>query len=411
MSITSELKNPHSAASLWLDANFELDAVARGLGAQVEGSDTIRPGGNLKDYPWSIVGSAVEFRLRQACGVQYYSTTAQFGRVGRSFTDAMFHDALALLWDDHQAEEATSRVNAWTLYFAGVCEGIYRSGRSEGLARYGEVFSEMEISHAWARFRIQMDQLRQGVLKSVASGRHPCVGQLTEMMAVPEAALDDIARVSDAAIASANFQAIRQNTAFVDDPVFVGGAWVGGVDGMPIRSVVAPDDKPILLLAILVIRAARFVRPQQGIASVPAPCRDVTPSTRIGRDEFKRLAETNPINSPTCLDHRPRTETTGDIYHQGWCDLNFRRFCRRHISFPFLATTPTRSYSACWTLPQQLLEVHLEVLRGIGTQDPFGQEPRSAYDLVNLRQEILSGCSEDLRGETADVDSDLASLL
>ncbi len=38
MSITSELKNPHSAASLWLDANFDLDTVAGGLGAQVVGS-------------------------------------------------------------------------------------------------------------------------------------------------------------------------------------------------------------------------------------------------------------------------------------------------------------------------------------------------------------------------------------
>ncbi len=230
-SITSELKNPCSAASFWLDANFDLDAVVAGLGAQVDGADTIRPGGNLKDYPWSIVGSAVEFRLRQACGVQYYGTTAQFGRVGRSFAGAMFHDALALLWDDHQAEEATSKENAWVLYFAGVCEGSYRSGRGGELACYGEVFSEMEISSAWARLGAQMDQLRQGVLESVNPGRHPCVGRLTEMMAVSGAVLDDIARVADAAIGSADFGAIRRGRDFVDSPVFAGGAWVGGADG------------------------------------------------------------------------------------------------------------------------------------------------------------------------------------
>ncbi len=230
MSITSELKNPRSAASLWLDANFDLDAVAAGLGPQVDGADTIRPEGNLKDYPWSTVGSAVEFRLRQACGVDYYRTTAAFGNLGR-MSNGIFHDALAMLWDNHQAEEATSRTNAWVLYFAGVCEGIYRSGRGGELARYGEALSAMERSDAWARFGIQMDQLREGVLKSVDSGRHPCVGQLTEMMAVPEAVLDDIARVSDAAIASANFQAIQQSTAFIDDPAFAGGAWVGGADG------------------------------------------------------------------------------------------------------------------------------------------------------------------------------------
>ncbi|MHB8191017.1 MAG: hypothetical protein ACYDHP_11495 [Ferrimicrobium sp.] len=69
MSITSELKDLHSPASLWPEANFDLDAVAAALVAQADGSDTIRPGGGyLKAYLWSIVGGAVEFRLRQAYG-------------------------------------------------------------------------------------------------------------------------------------------------------------------------------------------------------------------------------------------------------------------------------------------------------------------------------------------------------
>ncbi len=172
----------------------------------------------------------MEFRLRQACGVQYYRTTAALGNLGR-MSNGIFHDALAMLWDDHRAEEATSEKNAWVLYFAGVCEGIYRSGRGGELARYREAFSAMERSSDWARFGIQMDQLRQGILESVNPGRHPCVGQFSEMMAVPEAVLDDIARASDAAIASANFGAIRQSAAFTDSPVFAGGAWVGGADG------------------------------------------------------------------------------------------------------------------------------------------------------------------------------------
>ena len=230
MSITSELKNPHSAASLWLDANFDMFYVSAGLGAQADGADTIRPGGDLKDYPWPTVGSAVEFRLRQACGVRYYDTTAAFGGLG-SFSDGMFHDALALLWHEHALEEATSRVNAWVLYFAGVCEGIYRSGRAEELARYREVLGAMERSGAWAAFRIQMDQLRQGVLESVDSGRHPCLGQVIGEMAVPETVIEDIARVCDAAIGSANFGVIRRSGDFVDSPVFAGGAWVGGADG------------------------------------------------------------------------------------------------------------------------------------------------------------------------------------
>lgn len=50
-------------------------------------------------------------------------------------------------------------------------------------------------------------------------------------MAAPEAVPDDIARVADAAMGSANFEAIRRGGGFVGSPVFASGDWVGGADG------------------------------------------------------------------------------------------------------------------------------------------------------------------------------------
>ena len=79
MSLTKELKNPGSAISKWLDNNFDLDAPIHQLERQARGVGTIKPEGNLRDYPWSVVGSAVEFRIRQYCGIEYYSTTAALG--------------------------------------------------------------------------------------------------------------------------------------------------------------------------------------------------------------------------------------------------------------------------------------------------------------------------------------------
>ncbi len=85
----------------------------------------------------------------QACGCPDQRHSLNSKGLGR-FADGMFHDALALGWDEHQAEQATStsKENVWVLYFTGACEGIFRSGRGGELARYGEVFSEMEISRS-----------------------------------------------------------------------------------------------------------------------------------------------------------------------------------------------------------------------------------------------------------------------
>lgn len=103
MSLTQELRNPSSAMSRWLDENFDLEDAIRKFESQAGTSNTIKPDGNLKDYPWTVVGSAVEFRIRQNCGTDYYGTSAALGDLSR-FGACQFHDALAILWEEHKAE-------------------------------------------------------------------------------------------------------------------------------------------------------------------------------------------------------------------------------------------------------------------------------------------------------------------
>ncbi|MDA8271947.1 MAG: hypothetical protein M0Z39_11220 [Actinomycetota bacterium] len=230
MSITSELTNPESAASLWLAENFDLDPAISALTAQAEGVATIRPSGTLKDYPWATVGHAVEFRLRQSCGVAYYKTTAPLGNE-HLFQGYMLNDALAVLWDEHETEQWTSKENAWVLCFAGLSEGRFRSRRKEGFKCYEDALVELGRLHDWKMFGVEMDLLRQGKVESVSAKEHACLGLLMELMPVADAVLSDVAAVSDAAIASDGFQKMKLSGSFIDNPVFSGGKWVGGADG------------------------------------------------------------------------------------------------------------------------------------------------------------------------------------
>ncbi|MHB1733000.1 MAG: hypothetical protein ACYCU8_06040 [Ferrimicrobium acidiphilum] len=231
MSITRELKNSQSKASKWLAANFELDALSVLLGAQVDATDAIRPTGFLKDYPWSVVGHAVEFRLRQMRDTPYFATTASVAPVSSSANiTRLFHDALGLLWDEHQSETCTSRENAWVMYFAGIAEGIYRSGRTEDFASAERVLRELAHSATWQAVMAEMESLRRGRIAGVDPKNHPCLHTLPLLLPVSDDVLDDIARTSDAAIANDAWSQITDGN-FIDNPAFAGAVWVGGADG------------------------------------------------------------------------------------------------------------------------------------------------------------------------------------
>lgn len=223
MSITSELRNPKSAASLWLAENFDLKPIISLLAAQGKGLATTTQGGDPKGYPWSTVGHAVELRLRQRCGIQWRP---------RGYTNSpTFEWALVALWDYHQREQRTSHENAWVMYFAGLCEGMSRSGNGNALMMYQETFDYMEDSDEWAAFRGDLIYftILGGEIKFDVNS-YPCLKQLPEQMKVSEVVLNDISEVSDVAMNSENFKAIRHLGGYIDNPVISGSEWAGGAE-------------------------------------------------------------------------------------------------------------------------------------------------------------------------------------
>lgn len=228
MSLTSELRDPGSLVSKWVDENFDIPAIVGLLRPQVQGLTTIKPAGALAGYPWSVVGNAVEFRLRQSCEVDYYATSAC---LAMSDQLAVFHDVLAVLWDKYKDDPWTRTEDAWVVYFAGVLENVFRSGNADELMKYRDGLSYLKTSNDLAGFIRDMKRLRNSELAGIKADNYPVLMDLMKRMPVASEVLDDIIQVSDAVLRSANFQGIRHSPFFIDNPVFRGGKWVGGADG------------------------------------------------------------------------------------------------------------------------------------------------------------------------------------
>jgi hypothetical protein len=229
MPITTELKDPQSKSSRWLRAHFDLETLAASLGADAEGADTLRPERVFKDYPWSTVGHAIEFRLRQIRGVPYFGTSASSAPVGSSpILSQLFHDALALLWDKYQSHSTTTREDAWVMYYAGIAEGAYRSGDTNGLQDAKRVFERLLYSPDWQAVVKHMAALRSGEVVEVDHRDHPCLGALVELLPVHDHVLNDIALTSDTA--TVPWMQITRGS-FFDSPQFGGAPLVGGADG------------------------------------------------------------------------------------------------------------------------------------------------------------------------------------
>ena len=228
MSLTRELKDPESQISRWVDTNFDIPAIIQVLTPQIESLAAIMPPGKLANYPWSTVGNAVEFRLRQSCEVDYYATSAS---MAMSEELSVFHDVLAVLWDKYKDDLWTRAENAWVVYFAGVLEGIYRSGNANELAKYTDALSRIQSSNDLVDFTSDMKKLRSEEIFGIDADNYPVLTEMMSRMPVGSEVLDDIIQVSDAAMGSANFEVIRHSPLFVDNPVLRGGKWVGGADG------------------------------------------------------------------------------------------------------------------------------------------------------------------------------------
>jgi hypothetical protein len=116
------------------------------------------------------------------------------------------------------------------MYFAGIAEGIYRSGRTEDFATAERVLRELAHSATWQAVMAEMESLRRGRIAGVDPKNHPCLHTLPLLLPVSDDVLDDIARTSDAAIANDAWSQITDGN-FIDNPAFAGAVWVGGADG------------------------------------------------------------------------------------------------------------------------------------------------------------------------------------
>ncbi len=65
MSLTSELHRPDSPISRFFAEHFpDRDRFWQAWSDRVWTLPTIRPEGSLADYPWALVGAALDYRIR-----------------------------------------------------------------------------------------------------------------------------------------------------------------------------------------------------------------------------------------------------------------------------------------------------------------------------------------------------------
>lgn len=228
MSLTRELKYSNSPISQWFQANFDLTPASTKLTEQIGSLDTIKPQGPLASYPWSTVGHAVEFRLRQACGVKYTDTVAWLGRFAGT-AGHLLQEAVALHWERFKSSEGPTM--GWHLYMAGLAEEVLRSGSQGVFDGYRPVFEQMERSAEWRRFAEDLRSQQMGKIRQVDPEAHGCVWALPEVMPVDPNVLSDIQKVGDLAVSSDSFQEMKQGGRFIDNPLFSGAEFVGGADG------------------------------------------------------------------------------------------------------------------------------------------------------------------------------------
>lgn len=229
MSLTQELRNPKSAISIWLDENFYLDDVIAMLASQADEAGTLRPKGRLANYPWSTVGSAVEFRLRQFFGTEYEITSASLGEIQHP-NGHLLHSILGNLWEENRGVKPTTKANAWVLYFAGLLEDAFRSGSDRSIAPYYSAIAQLDSRHLE---KISLDNTGIAGIKLLAmfAYRESSIEELMEQFRVSDDVLTDIMTVGDAALDSADCLLAVGKGKFLDNPIFSGATWVGGADG------------------------------------------------------------------------------------------------------------------------------------------------------------------------------------
>lgn len=219
MSLTSELRRSASPVRYFFEHAFpRVDTFWSAWRERVQGLPTLRPSGNLSDYPWALVGGAIDYRLRAYWrSYKARDTVAAQGAMvalGQGFGDAFD------LWGDV--------ATAWDrlMRTARPARRVLPPDDEARLARLCVVLAAYE--QVW----------RSGQVNEMLTR----VGTLDDLLArVPAAVVDDLGQLLAAFWRSGPGEA--EKGGIVLNPTFSGSADVGGADGDIILDGVLWDYK------------------------------------------------------------------------------------------------------------------------------------------------------------------------
>lgn len=226
MSLTSQLRDPNSPVARFFAENFpDHRGFASAWSKRVRLLPTIRPEGATADYPWPLVGAALDYRIR-VCWEAYpaESTVAALGG-GEGGYLPISSDGLALLWAN-----LSSRWNAMMDCIAGRDRCSLRADLEDALAR---------MSMALAAFEAVF---RSGQLPEMLSRALGEPGGADELLRrIPDAVVADLVRLIDG-FAGSDHRYLHPRS-IVLNPTFDGSSMVGGADADVILDQILWDFK------------------------------------------------------------------------------------------------------------------------------------------------------------------------
>lgn len=208
MSLTSELHRSDSPISQFFAKHFpDRDGFWSAWSERARPFPSIRPEGPLADYPWALVGAALDYRIR-VCWQPYFAEDT-VAAVGADMARKLGLSMAVRMWTDLR-----DRWNLMMHYILLSSRHILSADREEALTR---------MSVALAAFEQIARSGRQHQLLAGTS-------DLNEVLSrVPDAVVEDLLNLLDEVRRSEPQYLRPQST--VLNPVFKGSHLVGGADG------------------------------------------------------------------------------------------------------------------------------------------------------------------------------------
>ena len=206
MSLTSELHEPDSPINQFFAAHFpDRDGFWNAWSERVWMFPTIRPHGSLANYPWALVGAALDYRIR-VCW-RPYSATDTVAAIGARFARRCGMPDAAEMWHD--------LASRWDVMMAYIKRGLpLDPDREDRIARMCIALAAYE---AIARSGREVSLLARTT-------------KIDEVLSrVPAEVVDDIDNLLDEFKRSDDRFISPQST--VLNPMFSGAMMVGGADG------------------------------------------------------------------------------------------------------------------------------------------------------------------------------------